>query len=312
MIPRIGHFIWIGAQFPWINVLAIKSAAFRGGFEQVILHHTDDLKGSTWWHELEDIPNFKSHLFQPDEFLEMNRYGHKLTHIYQAQTKSGIQSDILRLVLLATEGGVYLDTDTVTINSLTPLCEDAGFFCGQERIAWPGSVIRSKNPGEVVKSVLLDAFRYLFRLIPDGWKIFRHLEDLYYTEVNGAIWGAQPKHPLLLNMIDLILARQQDTYMKWSSVYGPHVLQEVLQNHNCPDVQIHTPNTFYPLPPEISQHWFRPTRHPNLDAVLTDETRVVHWYASVSTRSITPLITPDYVKQNANRQLFSALAQQFV
>jgi hypothetical protein len=46
------------------------------------------------------------------------------------------------------------------------------------------------------------------------------------------------------------------------------------------DLTIQEPHVFYPLPPEISEHWFRIGRSVRLDAVLLPETRVVHWYAS--------------------------------
>jgi hypothetical protein len=45
-----------------------------------------------------------------------------------------------------------------------------------------------------------------------------------------------------------------------------------------------------------------------LDAVLSAETRVVHWYASVGTKSRVALIDPNYVRKHRESQLYSALA----
>jgi hypothetical protein len=75
---------------------------------------------------------------------------------------------------------------------------------------------------------------------------------------------------------------------------------------------VHPPRVFYPLGPEISEHWFRKVSSADLNDVLWPETLLVHWYASVRTKHILPLIDPAYVRQNAKTQLFSALALPFV
>ena len=312
MIPKTAHFIWIGSAFPWTNVLAIKSAALRGDFDQVILHHTDDLSHHPWWSHLAQIPRVQTRWLQPQALLATCAGGADLWQLYQRQTTPSDQCDMLRLALLASEGGVYLDLDTVTVRSLAPLCAEAGFFCGREYIAWPGAVVRSQHPLVLTKSVLLDAIRLVFRVAPGGWQAFRRIESWYYAEVNGAILGARPGHPLLLALLNRMLEGPQDRKMKWSSVHGPHLLQAVLHQHQHSDVCIHPPAVFYPLPPEISQHWFKRQQPPHLETVLSEQTRVVHWYASVRTQSIVPRISPDYVYQHADQQLFSALALPFV
>jgi hypothetical protein len=44
--------------------------------------------------------------------------------------------------------------------------------------------------------------------------------------------------------------------------------------------------------------------------VLSANTRVVHWYASVRAERHVPQIDPSFVRENAGRQLLSALAQR--
>jgi hypothetical protein len=41
--------------------------------------------------------------------------------------------------------------------------------------------------------------------------------------------------------------------------------------------------------------------------VLSAETRVVHWYASVRTKARVASITPAYIREHRNRELYSAL-----
>ena len=88
---------------------------------------------------------------------------------------------------------------------------------------------------------------------------------------------------------------------------GPDLLQDVVADDRPDDLVVHHPEVFYPLPPEISEHWFRAGDTVQLDAVLSAETRVVHWYASVRTKSRVALITPAYVGEHHTRQLYSAL-----
>ena len=47
MIPNVAHFIWFGSDLPWVYALCIKSAAINGNFEQVVLHHADDISNSS-------------------------------------------------------------------------------------------------------------------------------------------------------------------------------------------------------------------------------------------------------------------------
>ena len=92
---------------------------------------------------------------------------------------------------------------------------------------------------------------------------------------------------------------------------GTHLLQDAVSRHTGL-IEVHPAPVFYPLGPEISEHWFRSVRKPKLDAVLSPATRVVHWYASVRTRDLVPQVDPDWVRAHADRQLFSALALPFV
>src|SRR5271163_1898144 len=89
---------------------------------------------------------------------------------------------------------------------------------------------------------------------------------------------------------------------------GPDLLQAIV-DRDPPSLTSHAPEVFYPLPPEISEHWFRPCRDAGamLGAVLGPDTRVAHWYASVRTKSRVAQISPGYVRAHRQSQLYSAL-----
>src|SRR5690606_29308100 len=89
---------------------------------------------------------------------------------------------------------------------------------------------------------------------------------------------------------------------------GTHLLQDTLAQGREPDLAVLPPRVFYPLGPEISEHWFRIRQRPRLEKVLGADALIVHWYASVRTKQIVPRIDAAYVREHADRQLFSALA----
>jgi hypothetical protein len=88
---------------------------------------------------------------------------------------------------------------------------------------------------------------------------------------------------------------------------GTTLLQATLADYRGGDVAVHDPEVFYPLGPEISEHWFRLTEDPRPSEIVGPTTRVVHWYASVRTRRVVRDADPDYVRRHAPHQLFSAL-----
>ena len=59
MIPATCHFVWLGKRFPWLNALAVVSAAKSGGFEQVVLHADDALDESPHAAALRSVPGFE-------------------------------------------------------------------------------------------------------------------------------------------------------------------------------------------------------------------------------------------------------------
>ena len=72
MIPATAHFIWFGRELPFIYMVGIRSAAVRGGFERVILHHADDLSGSPHWAYLVNTPRFEARPLEPEILPELH------------------------------------------------------------------------------------------------------------------------------------------------------------------------------------------------------------------------------------------------
>lgn len=310
-IPNTAHFVWLGSHLPWVYGLALRTAAQRGGFERVVLHLTDDASGSPGFALAASTELVETRRIDPREALWWaSPRGADLVELYSRLRAPAARSNMLRLAILAAEGGVYLDTDTITVSSFSPLL-GAGAFCGLERIALPVATRRSRAPGPWIRAGIRIAVRDLLRRSPTGWHGFGLIADRFPAAANNAVLGARPGHPLVLGMLaqmlELPARRQVARY-----ALGTGLLQEAVAAYQGADLVVHPPQRFYPLPPEISEHWFRLRQRLDLDRILDPDTVVVHWYASVRIARITSQIGPSYLRANAPRQLFSALALPFV
>ena len=313
-IPARLHFCWIGTSLPWAYAFAVLSAAERGGLPEIVLHHTDLLEDGDVVRALRAAPGVELRLIdagaclaRADELL--NLHG-ALETLYAWLERPVTRSDVLRAAILFLEGGIYLDLDTVTVASLLPLTRSRNVV-GTEFIVWPEAARASRSVLVLARHLLLDLLRKVLKRAPSGWKAFRLVEQLYPRSVNNAVMGAEQGSPViadyLRSMTKLPPAQQRRLY-----ALGPRLLQEVARRHSAADLTVEDPHVFYPLPPEISEHWFRMARHARLHQVLPAETRVVHWYASIRSRDLVARITPGYVRENRERQLYSALVHSCI
>ena len=306
--PRL-HFCWIGPRLPWAYAFALLSAAERSEMSDVVLHHTDVLDDAEVMRALQAAPGVSlsrldaaSLLREAGDRLDL---GNELAALYRHLEDPVQRSDVLRAAILYLQGGIYADLDTVTVASLRPLLGTQAFV-GVEPIVWPQAARASRSPRRLARPIGLDLLRKLFRILPNGWKGFRRVEHFYARSVNNAVMGAAPGAALmaayLRAMVALAPARQVAPYG-----LGPHLLSCVVGSAAPADVTIHAPEVFYPLSPEISEHWFRQRRRVDLGQVLSAETRIVHWYASVRTRARVATIDPASVERSRERELYSAL-----
>jgi hypothetical protein len=309
-IPAKIHFCWIGDRLPWAYVFAILSAADQSELPEIILHHTDFLEDDAALQALKHKPSvYLSHL-EPLSYLnhvgEVIGFGTNLSDLYRKLESPVMRSDVLRAAILYVEGGVYLDLDTVTVTSLLPLLNETAFV-GSEFIVWPQHSGHSSSPFLLARQLILNGLRKMCRKLPRGWVLFKKIERFYFQSVNNAIMGSEPKSKFISDYIESMLRLRHERQLARYAL-GPHLLQEVAARHMGSDLTIYEPAVFYPLAPEISEHWFRISSVVKLGKVLSPQTRVVHWYASVRTNRRVAQITPDYIEKNRKRQMYSALA----
>nr|WP_321984047.1 glycosyltransferase [uncultured Lichenicoccus sp.] len=306
--PRL-HFCWIGERLPWAYVFAVLSAAERSLIPDIIFHHTDEIETGAERSALEGESRVRMVRINPDRYLieigERLGLASAFVELYRRLRSPVARSDLLRAAILYREGGIYLDLDTITTASLRPLL-DVRQFLGCEFIVWTRSARTSRSPLVLSKHLALDLVRKACRRAPHGWALFRRMERFYHRSVNNAVMGAEAGSDLIAAyLVAMVRASPEQQVRRYG--LGPELLREVVGRHDREALVIHQPSVFYPLPPEISEHWFRISTRIRLPDVLSHETRVAHWYASVRTQSLVARITPAYVRTNRDRQLYSAM-----
>ncbi len=312
MIPKVAHFVWLTPEFPWVNALALESAALHGGFERLVLHHSREFDPERHRAELARVPGLELRELDVAALCSslVPEQRAPLLSLYRRLSRPAARSNVLRVLLLASEGGVYLDMDTVTVRSLAPLCERAGVFCGVERIAFPGEIVNARRPFSYALGIVRSGVRGVLARTPHGYSAFRAIERFYPLSVNNAVLGARSGHPFVTGLVARMLSLPQERALRRFAL-GTHLLQAALRDYGADDLEVLGPAAFYPLGPEISQHWFRLSSRAELSQVLSDETRVVHWYASLRTRAQQRELTRERARELAPRQLFSALAVRY-
>lgn len=312
--PKSIHFCWIGPRLSWAYGIALLSAAAHGGADEVILHHTDELESGDVLEALQGVPTIRLSRISPVALLQSVGadlgLDDKLWLIYRRISSPSILSDILRAAILYRDGGIYLDVDTITISSLSSFFKFRQFI-GVERIVWPYWIKSSRSPLVWGRTLALDIMRKALRLLPEGWRFYRYVEGAYFRGVNGAIMGGAPKAPLFEIYLRHMVEMPADKQIKPNAL-GPDLLQELIGNGYVQDLVIHDPEYFYPLAPEISEHWFRPCRNAPqaIREALMPQTVIVHWYGSVRTKSYLGKIDPEYIQEHQQSQLYSALVTQ--
>lgn len=311
MIPPIAHIIWLGARLPWICGLSVESALRHGDFQQVVLHHDSAVDLGPWRARWHSEPRLVMRRIDPSSVFEGQSVARfDLLRIYRRLVSPAGRVNVLRAAILAEEGGVYLDTDTVTLSSLSPM-RSAGFFCGTEPVAFPAGSVSFRHPAALGRGILLHVLRAGCASAPGGYRWFRRLERHYDQAANNAVLGSEPNHPFALRLLQKMTDLPEER-LKVRFALGTHLLQKSLKDSREPGVVVHPPAVFYPLGPEISRQWFRRAPGVRPGALLLPETRVVHWYASVRVRSIADAMDPTFVSQHVRDIPFCGLVEHLV
>ena len=328
-IPDHLIFVWFGQALPDFARLSITSALRRNPNARVSLFHDASMSAlrargaDAGVGELDRDPRLTLRQIDIGRLLEhvtevaaavpgLPIDSERLLRVWWALRAPAARSNLVRLLALFSEGGIYLDTDTLTLRSLSPL-RSRSAFCGLEHILWPREALRERRARTWVRGTALTGARYLLGFLPYGYRAHQQLLPWYYRAVNNAVLGFAPAHPLLRRALRRITELDP---REWTRRFrlGTHLLQELVRERELApapddDLALLSSEHFYPLGPVISRHYFR--SYPDAAAIarelLGEQTFVVHWYASVS--NLRPL-GDAFVRQRSERVLFAHLCQR--
>ena len=314
LIPNHFHFIWLGGPLPDFARFAIHSALRRNEGSHATLwlenglHAADTFPDGAPAHlELRTIePQRLFH--QVEAALHISEAEHSA--LYHRLTQHNARANLIRMVVLYLFGGVYLDTDTLTLKDFSPLRKLAG-FCGEEPTLWPAGT-SLLDP----RAILLGELRRACSLVPRGYRLHRKLVSYHTMAANNAVLGARARHPILGEMLKQALRLPEAAQIRRYRL-GTHLLQSALRGYGSNNreqsdrMHVMPSQHFYPLGPEISRHYFRRYQDPAAvaDELLGAETFVVHWYASVSALS---RLDAEHVVRTADQCVYSFLCREHI
>jgi hypothetical protein len=311
MIPACAHFVWFGANLPYAYVLGVRSAALRGGFDEVLIHHADELAPSVELTSALALPGVALKPLNEGtlESAPIERSG-ALVDLFRKLEQPAAKANMMRAAILATRGGVYLDTDTLLLKDFNSLRTNHSAFCGAEHIALPSTVKDSRNPLIWARAGAMMLYRDVCRRQARGWHHFRRVEHFYPAVANNAILASEAAHPFIIALLNGMLdLPPQQQLIRFA--LGTKLLQQCV-TRDPEGCSVLPPELFFPIGPEVSQHWFREDTASDLDQMLHKHTRLIHWYASVRTKGIVPQITPNFVREHAGSMAFCRAALPFV
>lgn len=306
-------FVWFGPHLPAFASIAIRSALICNPGSTATLFHDASFVADSAVRALQSV-GLRCELTEVDKLLaeakeitpELDTDG--VGAVYSRLTAPAARSNLVRLLVLYARGGVYLDADTLTIKDMSPLRVSSA-FCGQERILWPAGT-RKTN----LKAVTLGELRRLCAAIPYAYRANRRLLSYYSLAENNAVMGARRGHPFIRHLLQGVLEVPKQHITK-RFMLGTHLLQQRIASFR-PEAEedavcVLSPDYFYPIGPMISRHYFAhyASAQQVADELLTPNTFVIHWYASVAQLDKRD---NDFILKHAEHEVFSHLCRRFV
>ncbi len=312
LVPNHIHFVWFGQELPFFAQLAMRSATQHCPGATTTLWHDGSLTAASSG----DVPGVLLREIDVPELLaqavtrgdidaEVSR---RVEDVWHALEQPAARSNVVRLLVMLLEGGVYLDSDTLTLRDLADL-RAHGAFVGLEHILWPKHRLEGSLRGRIFAS-LLSVARGLCAGISGGYRLHRRLLPFYETAANNAVLAFSPGHPFLRAALERIASLPES---QWRVRFrlGTHLVQELLDSEHGAQVTTMSPEHFYPLGPVISKHYFRPVSSPAeaFAKIQTRATHVIHWYASVSELQS---LDAAHIRDRASETIYAHLTREYV
>ena len=313
-IPNRLHFVWFGEQLPCFAALALKSARAKNPAAKVKLWHDARLRVDARVESL-DAAGIERVTLDVDtllaQTLEAAQAPRALDRIWRVLTAPAARSNVVRLLILYLEGGIYLDTDTLTLQNLDGLRQDSA-FCGLEHILWSTARLNKRRPYYWTVGPLLSGLRLVAGHWKEGYRLHERQLSWYDRAANNAVLGFAPGHPFL----ERAFVRMGELpEHEWTRRYrlGTHLLQDLLTTAPAGEASVrqYPPRYFYPLGPILSKHYFyeRADVRAATARLIPPDAHVLHWYASVA--DLAPL-DEKYIESHRDTSVYAQLCAPFL
>jgi hypothetical protein len=319
-IPNQLHFVWDDNFFPYSAYLAIRSAALCARPDRILLYKTPALDGVPNFERLRrevdclqpvniDLPGWLAQAALPctQQLLDAHRF-------LQERNYYGSVSDLLRTLNLYLRGGIYLDTDVLTLRNLAPLRRH-GAFLAEEHILVSSKVWKRNSRWRYLWTGPLTAARHLCMRFAHGVRAFQLISPLYTRVVHNAVMGCRPGHPLMRDALLRIAERYPDRPKRYP-LLGPDTLQDLIEEKTYDDLAVLPPHCFSPLGPTMTFQYFhlrkrRGTLEKLETWIVRPDTFAIHWSNNGTIAKSIPQSDDDLRRLEA-RQLFARLARRAV
>lgn len=256
-------YVWSGLDFPYLNLVSIKSVLEHHPDADITIAIVGDLPGTHWFECLIDFPQVKisevdpSALFRalPDDLREVG-------DVYQRLATSALsaRSNLIRYALLYLYGGIYLDFDTVIVR---PFEEQLNFdsFIGEE-LVWADDETRLHGerfiylaPRNIVWALSHCAMWVDSHVFAGRLGVARLLSRTFRVwsqqQLNNAVIGSVAGGDFLRHV--LRNAIHADHTIRYAT--GPTLVDQVAKWHP-ESVEVLPSDIFYCVPPGQSYRFF--------------------------------------------------------
>ncbi len=176
MIPNIIHFIHIAGEFVFLNYLAVLSAKLVHKPDTIYLHYNNEPGGYYW----QKVKTFVTLQYQEvPEYIGQK----KIKHIAH-------KSDVLRIQILNATGGVYLDTDVLSVRPYHHLLNHTTAMAAESKNALSNGVLFSQPNSKFLK-IWYSKFEQNFN--PDGWGEATVILPMSVAKTNPSLISLLPK-----------------------------------------------------------------------------------------------------------------------
>jgi Glycosyltransferase sugar-binding region containing DXD motif len=316
-IPNQFLFVWDDKFFPYAAYLAIRSVAMHAKPERIFLFKTPELDAVPNFVRLRreveclepvniDLPGWLEQAGLPctEELLDANRF-------LKERNFYGSVSDLLRSLNLYLRGGIYLDTDTLTLRDMEPLREH-GAFLAEEHILVSSKVWKRNSRWRYFRTGPLTLVRDLCSRFALGVPIFQALSPLFVRVVHNAVMGCRPGHPLMRDVLLRIAERYPDRPKRYP-LLGPDTVQDLIEENKYDDLTVLPPRCFSPLGPTMTFQYFHSYRPRTISKlakrIAKEDTYAIHWSNNGTIAKSIPQSDED-LKKMQEQQLFARFAVQ--